>query len=87
MTLDSFHQSAVSQKAITVHGSLIVQSLLLFQDPSVVVRSLLQMVAEGEDLVRVSCDPSGSRVLEALMASRSVPTRSKDRLAKRITVG
>ena len=77
----------MSQKPITVHGSLIVQSLLLFQDPSVVVRSLLQMVAEGEDLVKVSCDPSGSRVLEALMASRSVPTRSKDRLAKRITVG
>ena len=77
----------MSQKAITVHGSLIVQSLLLFQDPSVVVRSLLQMVAEGEDLVRVSCNPSGSRVLEALMDSRSVPTRSKDRLAKRITVG
>ena len=63
-----------------------VQSLLLFQDPSVVVRSLLRMVAEGEHLVRLSCDPSGSRVLEALMASRSVPTRSKDRLAKRITV-
>ena len=77
----------MSQKAITVHGSLIVQSLLLFQDPSVVVRSLLQMVAEGEDLVRVSCNPSGSRVLEALMTSRSVATRSKDRLAKRITVG
>ena len=77
----------MSQKAITVHGSLIVQSLLLFQDPSVVVCSLLQMVAEGEDLVRVSCNPSGSRVLESLMTSRSVPTRSKDRLAKRITVG
>lgn len=76
----------MSQKTITLHGSLMVQSLLLFQDPSVVVHSLLQMVAEGEDLVRVSCDPSGSRVMEALMTSRSVPTRSKDRLAKRITV-
>ena len=49
-------------------------------------RSLLQMVSQGENVVRVSCDPSGSHVLESFMASRTVPVKRKNRLVEAITV-
>lgn len=79
-------QTTAVQKPITIHGSLIVQSLLLFQDSKMVARSLLQMMSYGDDIVRVSCDPSGSHVLESFMASRSVSVKRKNRLVEMITV-
>ena len=79
-------QTTAAQKPITIHGSLIVQSLLLFQDSKMVARSLLQMVSQGDDIIRVSCDPSGSHVLESFMASRSVSVKRKNRLVEMITV-
>lgn len=61
-----------------------MQALLKFQDTKLVVASLLHMTTN--DIVRMSCDPSGSHVLEAFMSSHTVPVKKKRRLIEKLKV-
>lgn len=69
----------------SLHGSLLLQALLKFQDVKVVVRSVLKM--KVKELVRISCDPQGSHVLTTFMSSSTVPEKKKEKLAAKLEVG
>ena len=48
------------------------------------VDSLLHMTTN--DIIRMSCDPSGSHVVEAFMSSRTVPVKKKRKLTEKLKV-
>lgn len=73
-----------SQLMINTVGSLLVQSLLKFQDPKLIVSSILRMAVD--DIIRVSCDPAGCHVMEAFMESTSVTVKRKYKLLERLKV-
>lgn len=62
-----------------------VQALLKFQVPKVVVNSLLKM--SPDDIIgRLSCDPSGSHVVTAFLSSPTVALKRKNKLTKTLEV-
>ena len=67
-----------AQSAPTLHGSLILQSLMKFKDSSAVVGSLLSM--STDEVVALGTDPCGSHVVEAFMNSATVPAAKKAEL-------
>ena len=69
---------------IALHGSLIVQALLKYQDTKLVARSLLKMTSD--DIRRVSCDPSGSHVLTVFMSSSTVSAKNKIKMVDKLEV-
>lgn len=68
----------------TLHGSLILQALLKFQDVKTVARSVLKL--GGEEMVRLGCDSQGSHVLTAFMTSTTVSAKRKERLMAKLEV-
>ncbi|XP_061444969.1 nucleolar protein 9 isoform X2 [Rhineura floridana] len=70
--------------SISYHGSLMLQHLLHFANPSAVLRSLAAM--SPKDLVTLACDPAGSHVFDALLASSSVLEKQR-RKALRLLKG
>ncbi|XP_063157699.1 nucleolar protein 9 isoform X2 [Candoia aspera] len=68
--------------AVSYHGSLVLQHLLHFADPSLVLRSLAAM--PPVDLVTLACDPAGSHVFDALLASPSVPEKPRRRVLRQL---
>ncbi|CAI5791424.1 nucleolar protein 9 [Podarcis lilfordi] len=68
--------------SISYHGSLMLQDLLHFADPSVVLRSLA--ATTPEDLVTLARDPAGSHVFDALLASPSVPEKQRRKVLRRL---
>ena len=61
-----------------------MQSLLTYRDPKLVVSSLLHMPTD--DVIAMSCDQSGSHVVEVFVGSATVPVRKKNKLIDRIKV-
>uniref|UniRef100_A0A8C5RPZ1 NOP9 nucleolar protein n=1 Tax=Laticauda laticaudata TaxID=8630 RepID=A0A8C5RPZ1_LATLA len=68
--------------AVSYHGSLMLQHLLHFADPSLVLGSLAAM--PPADLVTLACDPSGSHVFDALLASSSVSEKSRRKVLRQL---
>uniref|UniRef100_A0A8D2LK43 NOP9 nucleolar protein n=1 Tax=Varanus komodoensis TaxID=61221 RepID=A0A8D2LK43_VARKO len=68
--------------SVSYHGSLMLQHLLHFADPSAVLRSLAAL--GPEDLVTLACDPAGSHVFDALLASPSVPEKQRRKVLRRL---
>ena len=68
----------------STHGSLLVQALLQFEEPKLVARSLLKM--PSDDMVGLSCDPSGSHVIDAFMSSPTVSRKLKSKLIAKLKV-
>nr|XP_020666133.1 nucleolar protein 9 [Pogona vitticeps] len=66
--------------SVSYHGSLLLQHLLHFADPSVVLQSMASMTPE--DLVTLACDPAGSHVYDALLASPSVPEKQRRKILR-----
>nr|XP_056719573.1 nucleolar protein 9 [Euleptes europaea] len=66
--------------SVSYHGSLVLQHCLHFADPSVVLRSLAAMAPE--DLVTLACDPAGSHVFDALLASPSVAEKQRRKVLR-----
>ncbi|KAH0626151.1 hypothetical protein JD844_000944 [Phrynosoma platyrhinos] len=66
--------------SVSYHGSLMLQHLLHFADPSMVLRSLGAMTPK--DLVTLACDPAGSHVFDALLASPSVPEKQRRKVLR-----
>ncbi|XP_053218767.1 nucleolar protein 9 isoform X4 [Podarcis raffonei] len=68
--------------SISYHGSLMLQHLLHFANPSAVLRSLAAMTPD--DLVTLARDPAGSHVFDALLASPSVPEKQRRKVLRRL---
>ncbi|XP_007444396.1 nucleolar protein 9, partial [Python bivittatus] len=71
-----------SLTAVSYHGSLVLQHLLHFADPSLVLRSLAAM--PPADLVTLACDPAGSHIFDALLASPSVPEKPRRKVLRQL---
>ncbi|XP_058039274.1 nucleolar protein 9 [Ahaetulla prasina] len=67
---------------VSYHGSLMLQHLLHFADPSLVLGSLAAM--PPADLVTLACDPSGSHVFDALLASPSVSEKARRKVLRQL---
>ena len=68
----------------TLHGSLLLQALLKFQDVKHVSRSVLKL--GSAELMRVSCDPQASHVITAYLNSVTVPAKRKEKLIAKLVV-
>ncbi|XP_038225647.1 nucleolar protein 9 isoform X1 [Dermochelys coriacea] len=66
--------------SVSLHGSLLLQHLLHFADPSPVLRSLATL--PPHDLVTLACSPAGSHVYDALLASPSVPCKPRRKVLR-----
>ncbi|KAL4702912.1 hypothetical protein ACJJTC_005140 [Scirpophaga incertulas] len=66
------------QQFIHIHGSVILQTMLEFQRPAIVVDSILSL--STEDLFNVLCDPKGSRIADAFCASASIGVKGRGKL-------
>ena len=82
--VDDKDTAATEIDAVTLHGSLLLQSLLKYEDPKVVARSLLSH--SEERLVSLSCDPCASHVLTTFFTSRTVTTKKKERMRNKLVV-
>lgn len=81
----SLLQDSTTLSDISLHGSLLVQALLKFQVPKVIVNSLLKM--PPDDIIgRLSCDPSGSHVITAFLTSATISVKKKNKLIKILEV-
>lgn len=87
LTYEVFYDSNESVKPhpFTLHGSLLLQALLKFQDAKGVSRSVVKM--GREELLRASCDAQASHVLTTCLSSPSVSAKKKERLAAKLVVG
>ncbi|XP_014661955.1 PREDICTED: nucleolar protein 9-like isoform X4 [Priapulus caudatus] len=62
----------------TLHGSVLLQHLLSFENTASIVASLLNL--KPRDLAAMACDQSGSHVIDALARSAAVGEKSRDGL-------
>jgi len=76
-TKESLNQEEAS---VHLHGSLILQQLLMFSKPIKVVRSLLQLPAA--QLSQLLSDPRGCHVTDSFMTSSHVGEKSRESLVK-----
>ncbi|KAK2491576.1 hypothetical protein MC885_011836 [Smutsia gigantea] len=65
---------------VTVLGSLLLQHLLHFSNPSLVLRSLGALT--GPQLLALAQNPAGSHVLDAVLTSASVTRKQRRRVLK-----
>nr|XP_060635947.1 nucleolar protein 9 [Anolis sagrei ordinatus] len=66
--------------SVSYHGSLMLQHLLHFTDPSMVLRSFGAMTPK--DLVTLACDSAGSHVFNALLDSPTVPEKQRRKVLR-----
>ncbi|XP_069505988.1 nucleolar protein 9 isoform X1 [Ambystoma mexicanum] len=67
---------------VNFHGSLLLQQLLHFTDPSPVLLSLAAMMEK--DLVTLACSQAGSHVFDALLISDSIPEKKKKKVLRKL---
>uniref|UniRef100_A0A8C6RAB8 NOP9 nucleolar protein n=1 Tax=Nannospalax galili TaxID=1026970 RepID=A0A8C6RAB8_NANGA len=65
---------------VTVLGSLLLQHLLYFSNPGIVLRSLSALT--GPQLLALAQSPAGSHVLDAILSSPSVTHKQRRRVLK-----
>ena len=89
LTYDVFYETSeegsIKPHPFTLHGSLLLQALLKFEDVKTVPRSVLKMSVK--ELVRVSCDPQGSHVVTTFLGSPTIPAKRKEKLVAKLVVG
>lgn len=69
---------------VTVLGSLLLQHLLHFSSPGIVLRSLGALT--GPQLLSLAQSPAGSHVLDAVLTSPSVTRKQRRRVLKTLKV-
>ncbi|MEE6524752.1 hypothetical protein FKM82_024382, partial [Ascaphus truei] len=77
-------QASVTRKleAVSYHGSLLLQHLLHFEDPSPVLQSLGGM--EDADLLTVACSQAGSHIFDALLSSATITEKQRKKVLRRL---
>ena len=68
----------------SLHGSLIVQALLEYDDSKIVANSFLTISAN--QLLAISCDPCGNHIFDVFLSSKSVSLKKKNKLIKKFMV-
>ena len=69
---------------VNYFGSLLIQSLLRYQDPSQLSSQLLHL--EEDMLVKLASHACGSHIIEAFFGSRTVLPKHRQKLVKRFKV-
>lgn len=69
---------------VTVLGSLLLQHLLYFSNPGLILRSLSALT--GPQLLALAQSPAGSHVLDAILSSPSVTHKQRGRVLKTLKV-
>ena len=69
---------------VSLHGSLLLQQMLQFGNPKVIVTSLLNL--KPSELRTMSCDPCGSHVIETFFTSPTIGEKSHDAFYLRMKV-
>lgn len=70
-----------SKIQIWLHGSLMLQYMLAFDDPHKVTKSLLSL--STDEIVKIAMDRSGSHVIDSFIHGDSVPLKHKSDLVER----
>ena len=68
----------------SLHGALVVQALLGYDDTKVITNSILSIPTD--QLLLVSCDPCGNHIIDAFLSSKNVLLKKKTKLIKKFTV-
>ena len=71
-------------KDINLHGSILLQRLLLFGNPRLIVQSLLEL--SPTELTTLACDSKGSHIIDAFLKSAAVGEKSREQLHKKLNV-
>ena len=69
---------------VNFHGSILLQHLVRFGNPKLVVTSLLEM--RPIELKTLSCDQCGSHVIDAFMKSATVGEKSREKIYVKLKV-
>lgn len=69
---------------VTVLGSLLLQHLLHFSSPGIILQSLGALT--GPQLLTLAQSPAGSHVLDAILTSPSVTRKQRRRVLKTLKV-
>ena len=72
------------QVQCSLHGTLILQALLGYEDTKVVTSSFFSIPTD--QLLAVSCDPSGNHVIDVFLSSKNVTLKKKTKLIKKFRV-
>ncbi|XP_068520668.1 nucleolar protein 9 isoform X2 [Anas acuta] len=75
-------KGAGPELSVTVPGSLLLQHLLHFSDPGLVLEALEALPPPA--LAALALSPPGSRVWDALLSAPSVPPRTRRRLLRKL---
>lgn len=67
---------------IWLHGSLMLQYMFQYKDPSKLCKSLLSM--EPRELVSATNDASGSHAIDAFLRSQTVPEKAKNQFVDKL---
>ncbi|XP_069072127.1 nucleolar protein 9 [Pleurodeles waltl] len=67
---------------VNFHGSLLLQQLLHFSDPSPILLSLAAL--SEKDLVTLACNQAGSHVFDALLSTESIPEKKKKKIHRKL---
>lgn len=76
--------TARALREVTVLGSLLLQHLLYFSNPGLVLRSLSALT--GPQLLTLAQSPAGSHVFDAILTSPSVTHKQRRRVLKTLKV-
>ena len=74
----------LSPLPVSLHGSLLVQNTLQYQDTKLMTSLLVGLPLPS--LTHLACHPNGSHVLEAVLSSKMVDSRKKQKLVDKFKV-
>jgi len=72
------------QVQCSLHGALIMQSLLEYDDTKVISSSMLTIPID--QLLMISCNPSGNHIIDVFLSSKNVVLKKKTKLIKKFVV-
>ncbi|XP_073495501.1 nucleolar protein 9 isoform X2 [Phyllobates terribilis] len=72
----------VKLQSVNYHGSILLQHLLHFEDPAIVLHSLGNMTEA--DLHTVACSPAGSHIFDVLLDGTNISKKQKKKVLRKI---
>ena len=69
---------------VNYHGSVLLQHLLSFNNPKVIVNGLVTL--KSAELYKVSCNPCGSHVIDKFFQVAKVGEKSRDSMINKMKV-
>ncbi|XP_044128677.1 nucleolar protein 9 [Bufo gargarizans] len=72
----------IKLQSINYHGSILLQHLLHFEDPTIVLHSLAGMTEA--DLHTVACSQAGSHIFDALLSSTTITEKQRKKVLRKL---